>query len=155
MTHRVTKAGDERILSKAIFRETPMRNRTFLASLTILAALATPAAAFRATNGFTVDSIGPQEFVVNFRTTRNETAYWCAAGDFVIRELGLSSKTRIYRASPKPRGAGQGITFTLNAAAAAPESGISTFSRGGSDGSVSAGHARGSYCSIYDIIPFN
>jgi hypothetical protein len=131
-----------------------MRNLAILAPLVTLMAFATPAAAFRATNGFTVDSTGAQDFVVNYRVTRNETAYWCAAGQFVTRELGLPAKTRIYRASPPPRGAGQGIAFTLDPAAAASESGLSTFGRG-SDGSVSAGHARGSYCSIYDIIPFN
>jgi hypothetical protein len=130
-----------------------MRTFAFFASLATLVALATPAAAFRATNGFTVDSTGPQEFVVNFRSTRNETAYWCAAGEFVTRELGLPSKTRIYRASPKPRGAGQGITFTLDPAAAAPGAGLSTVSAGG-DGSVSAGHARGSFCNFFEQLPF-
>ncbi len=122
------------------------------ALVAILAALASPAAAFRATNGFTVDPISDQSFLVNFRTTRNETAYWCAAAQFVTRELGLPSKTRIYRASPKPRGAGQGITFTLDAAAAAPGAGLSTVSRD-SDGSVSAGHARGSYCTFFEDLP--
>ena len=123
------------------------------AIVAVLATLATPAAAFRATNSFTVDATGPQEFVVNFRVTRNETNYWCAAGDYVIRDLGLPSKTRIYRASPTPRGAGQGITYTLDPAAAAPGAGLSTLSAGG-DGSVSAGHARGSYCNFFDQFPF-
>jgi hypothetical protein len=130
-----------------------MRNLAFLASMALLTSLASPAAAFRATNGFTVDNIGPQEFVVNFRVTRNENAYWCAAGEFVTRELGLPSKTRIYRASPKPRGAGQGITFTIDPAAAAPGAGQSTIGAGG-DGSVSAGHARGSFCSFFEQLPF-
>jgi hypothetical protein len=131
-----------------------MRPTVLFAALATIAMLASPAAAFRATNGFTVTSTGPQEFVVNFRTTRNETAYWCAAGEFVTRELDLPRKTRIYRASPKPRGAGQGITFTLDPAAAAPGAGISAISAGG-DGSVSAGHARGSFCTFFDDIPFD
>ena len=130
-----------------------MRNFAFLASLAALVALASPAAAFRASNGFSVTATGAQEFVVDFRITRNETAYWCAAGQFVTRGLGLPAKTRIYRASPKPRGAGQGITFTLDPAAAAPGGGISAVSAGG-DGSVSAGHARGSFCNFFEQLPF-
>jgi hypothetical protein len=124
-----------------------------LALVAILATLASPAAAFRATNGFTVQSTGPQTFTVNFRTTRNENAYWCAAGEFVTRALDMPSKTRIYRASPQPRRAGQGISFTLDPAAAAPGAGLSTLSAGG-DGSVSAGHARGSFCNFFEQLPF-
>jgi hypothetical protein len=133
--------------------EKQMRLPAFLATLAMAAALANPAAAFRATNGFDVTPTGPQEFTVEFRSVRNETAYWCAAGQYVTRELGLSSKTRIYRASPKPRGAGQGIAFTLDPAGAAPGAGLSTLSRDG-DGSVSAGHARGSYCTFFEELPF-
>ena len=118
-----------------------------------LATLATPAAAFDAVNGFSVSSTGPQDFAVDYKGILNETAYWCAAGDFVIRDLGLSRKTRIYRASPPPRRAGQGIVFTLDPAAAAAESGLSTFGKD-ADGSVSAGHARGSFCSIFEDLPF-
>ncbi len=123
-------------------------------ALTLVVALAaSPAAAFEAVNSFTVTQTGPQEITVEYQLVQNETAYWCAAGDFAIRELGLPRKTRLYRASPPPRRAGQGITFTLDPAAAASESGLSTFSKG-SDGSVSLGHARGSFCSIFIKQPF-
>jgi hypothetical protein len=130
-----------------------MKNFFSLAVVASLVALAGPAAAFRATNGFTVTQTGPQDFIVNYRLTRNENSYWCAAGEFVTRDLGLPAKTRIYRASPPPRRPGEGIAFTLDAAAAAPEGGISNFSAGGGDGSVSAGHARGSFCNFFDDFP--
>jgi hypothetical protein len=136
-----------------MFQEKQMRTTTLFAALATLALLASPAAAFVAKNGFSVTSTGPQEFVVEFRSARNETAYWCAAGDFVTRAMGLPSKTRIYRASPKPRGAGQGITFTLDPAAATPGGGLSNFG-GAGDGSVSAGHARGSFCTFFEELPF-
>jgi hypothetical protein len=112
--------------------------------LAAAAVLAVPTVAsadtFIATYPFTVDATGPQEFRVNFATSRFEIGYWCAAGEFVTRALDLPNKTRIYRASPVPRAAGQGITFTLDAAAGQRENGLSTFSADG-DGSVSAGHA--------------
>lgn len=132
-----------------------MRNFAFLASFSSLIALAaTPAAAFQAVNGFTVTQTGPQEFTVDYDVVQNETAYWCAAGDYAVRALNLPRKTRLYRASPPPRRAGQGITFTLDPAAAASESGLSILSRDG-DGSVSIGHARGSFCSIFIKLPFD
>jgi hypothetical protein len=129
-----------------------MRAFAFVA---VLAILATPASAFRATNGLTVESTGSQEFTVNYRANRHVTDYWCAAGDFVIRELGLSRKTRLYRASPKPVGAGEGISFTLDPGSAAEGAGLSTFSPG-SDGSVSVGHASGSFCNRFEpLFPFD
>jgi hypothetical protein len=142
------------MLSATRLLETPMRHHAFLPVLAALLMFAEPSVAFRATNGFTVTQTGPQDFVVNYRVTRNETSYWCAAGEFVTRDLGLPAKTRIYRASPPPRGAGEGIAFTLDSAAAAPEGGLSNFSAGGGDGSVSAGHARGSFCNFFEDIPF-
>jgi hypothetical protein len=146
---------DRRIFSANSPWETPMRNLAFTATLAALAALASPAAAFRASNGFDVTPTGPKEFVVEYEVTRNENRYWCAAGDFVIRGLGLSNKTRIYRASPPPRRRGEGITFTLDPAAAAKGGGVSSFSNDGRDGSVSAGHARGSLCSYFEEFPFD
>jgi hypothetical protein len=114
----------------------------------VLASLATPAAAFRATNGLTVESTGPKDFTVNYRANRAVVDYWCAAGDYLIRDLGLSPKTRLYRASPKPGPVGQGIAFTLDPAGAAPGAGLSTFNSR-DDESVSAGHARAALCQTY------
>ncbi len=133
--------------------EMRMHNLTRLAVVASFASLAQPAAAFQAVNGFTVTQTGPQEFTVDYEVVQNETAYWCAAGDFAVRALDLPRKTRLYRTSPVPRRAGQGITFTLDPAAAASESGLSNFS-GNGDGSVSIGHARGSFCSLFIKLPF-
>ncbi len=152
---RVTKSEDGRMFLSDRPWEMSMRNLAFTVMLAAIAAVATPAAAFLSSNGFTVTKTGPKEFVVQYHVTRNENNYWCAAGDFVIRELGLSSKTRIYRASPPPRGRGQGITFTLDSAAASKKGGVSSFSKEGSDGSVSAGHARGSLCNFFEDYPFD
>jgi hypothetical protein len=116
-------------------------------ALTVLTMLATPAGAFVATYPFTVESTGPQEFTVAFATTRYEIGYWCAAGEFVTQGLGLPSKTRIYRASPVPRGVGEGVVFTLDPAAGQRDNGLSTFS-GDNDGSISAGHAL-TFCSDF------
>jgi hypothetical protein len=139
---RAHSAGD-------LNRSDLMRALTF-----VLALAATPAAAFQAVNGFTVTQTGPQEFTVDYDVVQNETAYWCAAGDYAVRALELPRKTRLYRASPPPRRAGQGITFTLDPAAAASESGLSVFG-GNGDGSVSIGHARGSFCSLFIKLPFD
>jgi hypothetical protein len=118
-----------------------------LPTLAAAALLAPPAHAFVATYPFTVESTGPQEFTVAFATTRFEIGYWCAAGEFVTRGLGLPNETRIYRASPVPRAAGQGIVFTLDPAAGQRDNGLSTFSAD-NDGSVSAGHAL-TFCSDF------
>jgi hypothetical protein len=131
-----------------------MRPLTLLTAMATIAALVSPAAAFQAVNGFTVTQTGPQEFTVEYEVVQNETAYWCAAGDYAVRALDLPRKTRLYRASPPPRQAGQGITFTLDPAAAAADSGLSVVS-GDGDGSVSIGHARGSFCSLFIKLPFD
>lgn len=121
-----------------------MRPLAVLATATLLAS---PAHAFVATYPFTVEPTGPQEFTVAFATTRFEIGYWCAAGEFVTQGLGLPAKTRIYRASPVPRGAGEGIVFTLDPAAGQRENGLSTFNAD-DDGSISAGHAL-NFCSDF------
>ncbi len=116
-------------------------------ALTVAALLATPAQAFVATYPFTVESTGPQEFTVAFATSRYEIGYWCAAGEFVTRELDLPNKTRIYRVTPIPRRVGEGIVFTLDPAAGLRENGLSIFG-GDDDGSISAGQAL-AFCSDF------
>ena len=83
-----------------------------LAVLTL--ALATPASAFVASNGLIVERQGESTFTVPFRGLSGDSDFWCAAGDYVIRDLGLSSSTRIYRLNSPPRRSGQGITFSLS-----------------------------------------
>jgi hypothetical protein len=107
-----------------------------------------PAAAFTAQNGMTVTQIGPTEIAVAHEARRDDTDYWCAAGDFARRVLGQPSQTRIWRATPKPRKAGQGIVFTLDPAQKAEGAGLSEFGSGPQDGSLSAGMAVGSFCRV-------
>ena len=39
--------------------------------------------------------------------------FWCAAGDYVVSELNLSPNTPIYRLTPTPGLAGDGVRFSL------------------------------------------
>ncbi|MDF3854964.1 hypothetical protein ACDP63_08260 [Paracoccus sp. P2] len=105
-----------------------------------------PAAAFMARNGMTVTQAGPTEIAVAYQARREDTDYWCAAGDFAQRALGQPGKARIWRATPKPRKAGQGIVFTLDPARKAEGAGLSEFGSGPRDGSLPLGMAVGNYC---------
>ncbi|RDW14120.1 hypothetical protein [Paracoccus thiocyanatus] len=111
-----------------------------------------PAAAFTARNGMTATQVGPTEIAVAHRMRRDDTDYWCAAGDFAQRALDLPGQTRIWRATPKPRQAGQGIVFTLDPANKAEGAGVSAFGGGQRDGSLSVGMAVGSFCRSF--IPY-
>ncbi|MCA0271556.1 MAG: hypothetical protein LCH69_05745 [Proteobacteria bacterium] len=117
-----------------------------IVSIVLVAALSSPASAFRAVNGYQVEQTGPQQFQVVYNSSRHETAYLCAAGDFVSRGLGMPSKTRIFRESPAPRKAGQGITFTLDEAKKVPMELFSSFGTKKGDGGISAGTAKSNYC---------
>lgn len=112
------------------------------------ALLPLPAAAFTAQNGMTARQAGPTEIAVDYRARRDDADYWCAAGDFAQRALGLPAATRLYRASPKPRRAGSGILFTLDPAKQADGAGLSQFGAEPRDGSMSLATAVGSHCRI-------
>ncbi|MBU3029916.1 hypothetical protein [Paracoccus marinaquae] len=105
-----------------------------------------PAAAFTAQNGMTAMQVGPTEIAVPFDSPRQDTDYWCAAGDFAERVMKLPGKTRIWRASPKPRKAAEGILFTLDPAQKAEGAGLSHFGSGPRDGSIPVGMAVGNFC---------
>lgn len=105
-----------------------------------------PAAAFTAQNGMNVTRTGPSAIAVAYEVRRDDTDYWCAAGDFAQRALGLPGRTPLWRASPKPRGAGQGIAFTLDPGQAAAGAGLSQFGAGPRDGAISIAMATGSFC---------
>lgn len=106
------------------------------------------AAAFTAQNGMRAAQVGPAEIAVAHEVRRDDTEYWCAAGDFARRVLGQPGKARIWRATPKPRRAGEGIVFTLDPAKKAEGAGLSQFGSGPRDGSISVGMAVGSFCRI-------
>lgn len=88
--------------------------RALLISTLIAAAtLASPALAWRASNGFVVERIDEMRFQVNSRGRLGPSNAWCAAGDYVLKVMGLPFATPIWRASPPPQGSGAPILFTL------------------------------------------
>lgn len=112
--------------------------RHVLATLVALA----PAAAsadFLAENGLVVRPGQGAAFAVPFRGQSGAPAFWCAAGDYVVRGLNLPPATRIYRTSEPPRRSGEGIAFSLSPVGAAASTGLATF---GTRNSLGAAHAR-------------
>jgi len=93
-----------------------------------------------------VTPIDSQSFRVEFKSVDTETQYLCAAGDYVFRVLGMSTRTRFYRESPAPRKRGQGITFTLDESKMTDLGMISSFGKSKWDGGISAAEALGNYC---------
>ena len=117
-----------------------------------LALIATPADAFIARNGMRAAQSGPSQITVAWSSGRSDTDYWCAAGDFAQRVLDLPVGTRLWRATPKPRGAGEGIVFTLDPADQAEGAGLSQFGKGPRDGAMSLGQAVTLHCQrIYPL----
>ncbi len=86
-----------------------MKRILFLAMLA-----ASPASAFIAENDLIVRSTGGTSFEVPFRGLSGASQFWCAAGDYVVRELNQPVSTKIFRTSSPPRRAGKGITFSLS-----------------------------------------
>lgn len=118
-----------------------MRILTLLAAL----ALATPAAAFDTPFRMRVQQTSATDFTVLYNSQAEITDYWCAAGNFVTNTLGLSDRTRVFRASSHPPKAGQGISFSLDPARSVGKTGLTTFG-GPQDGSFSAGGAYAQFC---------
>lgn len=118
----------------------------------ILVLVPLPAMAFIARNGMEAVRTSPSEILVLFDHGRIDTDYWCAAGDFAQRALDLPVSARLWRASPKPRRAGTGITFTLNESRKAEGAGLSQFGAGPKDGSISIGQAVAAHCEILPLI---
>lgn len=116
-------------------------SRPLAFALGVLLASALPAAAFTAANGMTVASDGARSFVVSPARGKNATTdYWCAAGDFAIRRLGLRPSTRLFRMTP---GSGRsGIRFSLDPQGSV-SSGVTVF--GAKDNGLSASLAQ-VYC---------
>lgn len=102
-----------------------------------LALVALPASAFVAQNKLLVEPRGGDAFHIPYRGKSGTPEFWCAAGDYVVRELGLSGQTRIYRTSG-PRRSGQGISFSLSPEGAQP-TGLLTLGR---PTGLTAAHAR-------------
>ena len=107
--------------------------------LLLLSLLASPAMAFQARNGAEVTGTAT-EIVVVARPGLSSSESWCAAGDFVIRGLGLSGTTPVYRLSPPPRRGGEGVTFSLSPEGASERTGLLQIWPQGNG--VSAAHAQ-------------
>jgi hypothetical protein len=119
-----------------------------LAILTTLA-IATPALAFVSDPRLRVSQTSNSDFTVEFKWNASLTDYWCAAGYHVTSTLGMPDRTRVYRLSPPPRSAGEGISFTLDPDRSAGVTGLTTFG-GPQDGSMSARVAVAQYCYNFD-----
>jgi hypothetical protein len=119
-----------------------------------LALTAAPASAFTSVNGLPVQPTGAQSFYVPLIGQTADQAFWCAAGDFVQRGLGLPGRTPIYRLSPPPRKAGKGIEFSLSSAGAAEKTGVTIFGNSGPKNSVSATIAYNLCASLIPIFNF-
>ncbi|MFV1493464.1 hypothetical protein VWX97_19935 [Phaeobacter sp. JH18-32] len=87
-----------------------------------LLALAVPASAFRAINRLEVVPAGASQFEVIGRAGALKSDYWCAAGDYVRKSLGLPWQTKIYAVdgigASSTTGARSAVRFTLDPAAA-------------------------------------
>lgn len=108
-------------------------------SLLLLSFMASPAMAFQARNDLHVSG-DAGAIVVAARPGQAAPQSWCAAGDFVIRGLGLSSTTPIYRITPPPRRSGESVTFSLSPEGASERTGLVRLV--GEGNAVSAGHAQ-------------
>ncbi len=108
-------------------------------------AFAAPAHAFLAANDLVVRPAGGSDFTVPYRGKSGASDFWCAAGDYVIRDLHLPPNTHIWRTSEPPRRSGEGIDFSLSPDRAASNSGLALF--GGDGRSLTAAHAQ-SFCDI-------
>lgn len=106
----------------------------------------TSSAAFTAKNGMVATQTSPTEIAVVHEVQRDDTDYWCAAGDFAQRVLDHPGKTRIWRATPKPRETGSGIVFTLDPECKAKGAGLTQFGAGPRDGSISLAMAATNFC---------
>lgn len=129
--------------------------KAVLSAAVAVIALAQPSHAFTAQNGMTVTQIDATDFMVAYKSLPSETEYLCAAGDYVVRALGLPSKTRLFRASPPPRKQGQGIRFTTDPTRKVKMGLFTSFGTQPSDGGISAGAATGAYCERILWFPFD
>lgn len=114
-----------------------MLKTTLVAAALALGVVPGTAQAWIAGNGLIVEPTGQGSFHIPWRGLSGTRDFWCAAGDYVERGLGLRGTTRIYRTSRVPRRAGEGIDFSLSPEGARA-TGLVTLSR---ERGVRAAHA--------------
>ncbi|SEN76010.1 hypothetical protein SAMN04488103_107152 [Gemmobacter aquatilis] len=118
--------------------------RSALVAFALAASLAAPALAFTASNGLPVKDEGNGTFYVGYHGESGATAFWCAAAQYGTQALGLRLTDHIWRVSPPPRRAGEGIRFSVRPEGAAQSSGLLHF--GGEAADLSISHAL-EFCS--------
>ena len=112
-------------------------------TLLIAALLAHPASAFTAQNGLVISPDGTGDFAIAYRGPSGAGEFWCAAGDYAIRDLRLSPTRIIYRTTEAPRRSGAPMRFSLDVTKAAEKTGIAQL--GADDAGFSAATAQ-SFC---------
>lgn len=113
------------------------------ATLLIAAVLASPVSAYTAQNGLIVTADGGSNFSIAYRGPSGAADFWCAAGDYAIRDLRLPPTRIIYRTTDKPRRSGAPMRFSLDPTQASQSTGIAQL--GLDDAGFSAGTAQ-SFC---------
>ncbi len=116
-----------------------MTKAFLLAALTATSLVPSASFAWNASNGLVVNATGSGTFTVPYRGASGPRAFWCAAGDYVVRELNLPGRTKVFRTSPVPRSAGQAMSFSLDRADSVGSTGLAVI---GSPSGISASHAR-------------
>lgn len=116
-----------------------MRTSWLLGAL-LAASLSAPAEAYLAGNGLRVEALGATSFRVPFGGAGGASAFWCAAGEYAQRRLGLGVTDRIWRATPVPRKSGEPMAFSTQASASAGDTGLIIL-YGRNDGSLSVAAA--------------
>ncbi len=110
-----------------------------LALAASLAMIAAPGHAYLSQNNQHVTG-SEGRFEVLASPGQGASVSWCAAGDYVVRGLGLPGATRIWRITAPPRKLGQGVGFALSAEGA-QKTGLIGFGFGDESLSATAAHA--------------
>lgn len=110
-----------------------------LRSFLLLSFFTAPALAFEARNGVEVQG-NADRIEVQPSPGQASPESWCAAGDFVVRGLGMAGQTLVYRVSPPPRRGGEGVVFSLSPEGASERTGLVQI--GAHDNAVTAAHAQ-------------
>lgn len=112
-----------------------MRMLVFAALAAALAPLT--ASADLTLRGDVVRPTSPSSFEVPWRGRSGPRDFWCIAGQYARYDLGLPGRTRLYRTSPLPRRAGEGVAFSTSSRGAQP-TGLALI---GGGNSISVAHA--------------
>ncbi len=129
-----------------------MTFRSLTAALAVLAVLVVPAAAreFRAENRMTVAPVGDGRFEVSGQPEIGARDYWCAAGDYGQRGLGLPITARLVVAAPYEKARRTVVFDALPDAAPQFRAIVIGLSIRGVGASLSVGQARG-FCADYRL----